>query len=98
MFQSPGGLLLILLSGRIVPKKAGGETLCCFVLRNRQATGRFAPCMSLVVSVLREQALASGYAKVQTPAGRGLPGYKQKKHSVLLCFLVAGRRIELRTS
>ena len=27
-----------------------------------------------------------------------LDGHKRKKHSVLLCFLVAGRRIELRTS
>ena len=97
MFQSPGGLLLILLSGRIVPKKVGGETLCCFVLRNLQATGRFAPCMSLVVSVLREQALASGYAKVQPPSG-GLAVYIYKKTQRLLCFLVAGRRIELRTS
>ena len=31
------------------------------------------------------------------PSGR-LDAYIRKKHSVLLCFLVAGRRIELRTS
>ena len=59
--------------------------------------GRFAPCLSLVVPVLREQALASGYAKVQPPRG-GLTVYIQKSTAILLCFLVAGPRIELGTS
>ena len=30
--------------------------------------------------------------------GGRLDAYKRKKHSDVLCFLVAGRRIELRTS
>ena len=37
-------------------------------------------------------------ANAQPLSGRGPPVYIRKKHSILLCFLVAGRRIELRTS
>ena len=40
---------------------------------------------------------ASENANVQS-LREGLMSIYEKKHSILLCFLVAGRRIELRTS
>ena len=59
--------------------------------------GRCAPGLSIAISV----ALKASFQlhKCQCPGPSGRPDvYKRKKHSVLLCFLVAGRRIELRTS
>ena len=57
----------------------------------------YAPWLSIAISV----ALKASFQlhKCQCPGPSGWPdAYKQKKHSGLLCFLVAGRRIELRTS
>ena len=75
------------MSVRMVPKKAGWGNLVLFCVAEPSGHGRFAPCLSLVVSVLREQDLASGYAKVQPPSG-GLAVYiykKTQRFAVLSC-------------
>ena len=42
--------------------------------------------------------LSASAVSTPAPYREKLDAHKRKKHSVLLCFLVAGRRIELRTS
>ena len=45
-----------------------------------------------------ESKLSATETSMSSPSGAGLDGYKRKKHSDVLCFLVAGPRIELGTS
>ena len=78
------------------PRKLLRGTLWCFCLSNIRP-GRCAPWLSIAISV----ALKASFQlhKCQCPGPSGWPdAYKQKKHSDVLCFQVAGRRIELRTS
>ena len=80
----------------LYPRKLFGVSLWDFCV-NVIRPGRCAPWLSIVIY----GALKSSFQrhKCQCPAPSGRPdAYKRKKHSGLLCFLVAGRRIELRTS
>ena len=56
------------------------------------------PVCPLSFLSLRKQAFSHRNDNVQPPCGAGLMLINKKSTAILLCFLVAGRRIELRTS
>ena len=97
MFQSPGGLLLILSVRSHGTQESRLRNSCeIFVLVSSGSVAALPDCPLPFLS-LWKQAFSSINVNVQAPSGRP-DAYKRKKHSGLLCFLVAGRRIELRTS
>ena len=97
MFQSPGGLLLILYVRSHCTQESFGRNPCEILVWGASAPGRCAPGLDIVISVALKASFLRQKRQCPAPAGRA-EAHKRKKHSGLLCFLVAGRRIELRTS
>ena len=97
MFQSPGGLLLILSVRSHCTQESRLRNSCeIFVLVSSGSVAALPDCPSPFMS-LWKLAFSAINAHVQAPSGRP-DAYKRKNTAFLLCFLVAGRRIELRTS
>ena len=80
------------------PRKLGEESMCSSGFRTLKPS--FAALTSVHCHFCRfESKLSAPEMSMSSPLrGEGLRAYKRKKHSDLLYFLVAGRRIELRTS
>ena len=97
MFQSPGGLLLILYVRSHCTQESSVGDPCEILVWGASAPGRCAPGLSIVISGALKASFLLQKRQCPAPAGRA-EAHKRKKHSDLLCFLVAGRRIELRTS
>ena len=81
----------------LYPRKLLRESLLDFYFRYIRPPVAALPVCPSPFLALWKQAFSARNVNVQAPAGRP-DAYKRKKHSDLLCFLVAGRRIELRTS
>ena len=98
MFQSPGGLLLILYvrSHGTQESRVGKPcaVLCCGTVRPWSLRALSVPCR------FRPTRASSRVRLRQGPATFGVAwrSIYEKSTAILLCFLVAGRRIELRTS
>ena len=97
MFQSPGGLLLILsVRPHCTQESSQDAVLFSYYAMNIKLRSlRSLP----VISTPAALKAAFSVNRVDARSLREkLDAYKRKKHSDVLCFLVAGRRIELRTS
>ena len=97
VFQSPGGLLLILYVRSHCTQESSVGNPCEILVWGASAPGRCAPGLDIVISVALKGNFQRHKCQCPAPCGAGLKPINEKKHSVLLCFLVAGRRIELRT-
>ena len=86
-------LLLVLSVRSLGTQESGGYT--DFLFANILTSTHFVRFLSVASGPFVSK-LTCPWTNIQT-ASRGCQ-YIQKKHSKMLCFLVAGRRIELRTS